>query len=87
MAIKSYLHTTWVANGDWGELEPIPDTQAGSINGGSTNYETNQRRCINGKCHYDEEHVVDGVTVHKYSGPKSPLQRLFEGIGVGLPFI
>ncbi|MEL7083003.1 MAG: hypothetical protein AAF268_12820 [Cyanobacteria bacterium P01_A01_bin.3] len=85
MVIKSNLHSTWL-EGDEGVLfESIPDVLASTIHGGSTNYDTNQRLCVNGDCHYDEKRVEDGETVYQYSGPKSPFDRLFD-IGIDISY-
>lgn len=77
MTIQSYLHATLLDRNEGVLFEPIPDRLASSICGGSSGYETNQRRCVNGDCLYKEKRVEDGEVVHQYTGDEPPWKRLF----------
>ena len=77
MAIKSCLSSAWLDESEGMLFDEIPDRLASSIYGGSTSYETNQRRCVDDECLYKEKRVEDGETVHSYTGDKSPWERSF----------
>ena len=78
MTIQPNLHFSQFDRDEGVLIESIPDRMASSIYGGSTSYETNQRRCVNGDCRYKEKRVEDGEVVHQYDGNKSPFERLFD---------